>query len=376
MIQRFFIFKLLFLFLFLSLGITSCSRLQEQATLWWELRQLETEREHAAAAGKKLLLFASADWCTFCDRLKETFKNPKVAKILADHFVIHSLDVDQPNQELIVQNYHIKGVPGLVVLLDSVDKPLPILLETKNGVYPAKDLQTKLELAKEGKDELTLLLAEWKTLTQSERTAQKAITIGKEYSNRLNEEKTIEWMERAYQIDHNPNKETGVWAWYHLGFMFYQLGMYDNERALTYYDRIIAQHPTNSAAANSASRKAKILAQNDDASAGKETFTNLIQQAPENYLARYYFGNFCLKYSEDCIDTAATLLEDVRNDKDKDRIYLLPMLAKLYQHQNDCGQARTTAKIAVNADHENSYYQEVYEETLECGQENSSTPSS
>ena len=76
---------------------------------------LEASLKEAQAQNKMLLIDFYAEWCRFCTMMNtEVFQKKAFQELVADHFVLVSIDADQ--QRDIVQKYQVQGFPTVVFL--------------------------------------------------------------------------------------------------------------------------------------------------------------------------------------------------------------------------------------------------------------------
>lgn len=103
----------------------------------WE-SDFRTGVQHSLQSGLPLLVQVSADWCGYCQKMKqETLVDPTVIRTLNRGFVTVMLDADA-NREL-VQQLNVKSLPTTLVIL-----PNGRVVENLNGYQSASALQTML----------------------------------------------------------------------------------------------------------------------------------------------------------------------------------------------------------------------------------------
>jgi len=103
----------------LMLLVAGCAPQPAPTIPWWDSFPLAFEA--AAEAGKPMLVYFNADWCTICRRLEgESFTAPAVAQAL-EPFIAVKVDIDR--QPWIAEKYQIDAVPAYLKL-DSAGKRL------------------------------------------------------------------------------------------------------------------------------------------------------------------------------------------------------------------------------------------------------------
>ena len=89
----------------------------------------------AAASGKLVLLDFGANWCPDCLVLDELYRDPAVAELLRDHFVLVTVDIGEwdHNMDISDDYNHVAdvGIPALVVLTADGE----ILGDTHDGQF-------------------------------------------------------------------------------------------------------------------------------------------------------------------------------------------------------------------------------------------------
>jgi len=81
----------------------------------WE-RDWETAFTRARAEGKPVLVSFSAEWCVWCKHLDTiTFRDAKVARVLAEQVVPLTVDIDKTDRELL-SRHRIDAPPTIVLL--------------------------------------------------------------------------------------------------------------------------------------------------------------------------------------------------------------------------------------------------------------------
>jgi thiol:disulfide interchange protein DsbD len=81
----------------------------------WE-QDWETAFSRARAEGKPVLVNFSAEWCVWCKHLDTiTYRDAKVARVLAEQVVPLTVDIDQADRELL-SRYRIDAPPTIVLL--------------------------------------------------------------------------------------------------------------------------------------------------------------------------------------------------------------------------------------------------------------------
>lgn len=86
---------------------------------------VESALKTASPTNKIVLLDFYADWCTSCKELDETtFKNPAVIAQLSQYVLLRAdVTQDSPDEQLLMQHYHIVGTPTLVFFKDRRELP-------------------------------------------------------------------------------------------------------------------------------------------------------------------------------------------------------------------------------------------------------------
>ena len=81
-----------------------------------EERTLE-HRQEAAATGKRILYYFSADWCLPCKVMEsEVFSDAQVARTLREQFVLVKSDIETLDGYELKQHYGVASLPGFLVL--------------------------------------------------------------------------------------------------------------------------------------------------------------------------------------------------------------------------------------------------------------------
>jgi thioredoxin-related protein len=107
--------------------------------------QIKVALEKAQKENKNVILKFGANWCGWCHRLSDTFKeNEEIKTLLNENYILVLIDVDKNHNEDIVKRYNNPtqhGLPVLVVL-DKTGKQLhtqdTALLEDGSKHDPAK----------------------------------------------------------------------------------------------------------------------------------------------------------------------------------------------------------------------------------------------
>jgi thioredoxin-related protein len=122
---------------------------------WYDFnRDAVMDLNHAAkiADGKKILVIAGGEWCSWCHILnKFIHSNTEVSKLLYETFVVLKVNYSEENmnQEFFEKYPKIKGYPAFIIL-DS------------NKQYLASQDTSKLELGKSySKDAMLSFLKKW-----------------------------------------------------------------------------------------------------------------------------------------------------------------------------------------------------------------------
>jgi len=122
---------------------------------WYDFnRDAVLDLNHAAkiADGKKILVIAGGEWCSWCHILnKFIHSNTEVSKLLYETFVVLKVNYSEENmnQEFFEKYPKIKGYPAFIIL-DS------------NKQYLASQDTSKLELGKSySKDAMLSFLKKW-----------------------------------------------------------------------------------------------------------------------------------------------------------------------------------------------------------------------
>ena len=70
--------------------------------------------EAARAANKNVLVFFTADWCTYCEKMKnETLSNERVKKSM-EKYVLYMCDTDE--EQNIAKSYGVQGIPAYFII--------------------------------------------------------------------------------------------------------------------------------------------------------------------------------------------------------------------------------------------------------------------
>ena len=81
----------------------------------WE-RDWDTAFSRARAEGKPVLVTFSAEWCVWCKHLDTiTYRDAKVARVLAEQVVPLTVDIDKTDRELL-SRHRIDAPPTIVLL--------------------------------------------------------------------------------------------------------------------------------------------------------------------------------------------------------------------------------------------------------------------
>jgi thiol:disulfide interchange protein len=79
------------------------------------LRTYRESLELSKNQNKNVLLFFTADWCTWCKKMKsETFSKPTLRQFLLSNYVCCLVDVDK--EKFIANKYQIVGIPAYVII--------------------------------------------------------------------------------------------------------------------------------------------------------------------------------------------------------------------------------------------------------------------
>lgn len=82
-----------------------------------EADDFEQKAAEAAAAGKPMLLYFTADWCPPCRRMKrDIWPDPSVQAALAEHVVMVTLDVDTESGRSLGNRYQVASIPTMMVV--------------------------------------------------------------------------------------------------------------------------------------------------------------------------------------------------------------------------------------------------------------------
>lgn len=80
-----------------------------------EWRSHEQALPEAARSGKPVILHFTADWCSWCTKMKqETYTDAKVAKLMRDDFVIAMVDSD--HNPVLSFFYGVQSLPTIWIL--------------------------------------------------------------------------------------------------------------------------------------------------------------------------------------------------------------------------------------------------------------------
>lgn len=87
-----------------------------EASVSWTTSWDEAAKR-ARAEKKAILIDCYADWCIWCRRLDATtYRDPKVVSFLTDRVVATKLNVDKPEGRRVASQYHVDGLPTILVL--------------------------------------------------------------------------------------------------------------------------------------------------------------------------------------------------------------------------------------------------------------------
>lgn len=124
----------LLLFLLPAMSGTAGKDRYMKETVWYSL---EEAQKLASANDKKVLVFAEAAWCTYCNKMeREVFTDPGVIEVLKKHFYPVKLDVDSDRslefngnmmtEAQFADMMNLQAVPGLL-FLDAHGEALTVL---------------------------------------------------------------------------------------------------------------------------------------------------------------------------------------------------------------------------------------------------------
>ncbi|MEM6690746.1 MAG: thioredoxin family protein [Planctomycetota bacterium] len=104
-------------------------------------RDTDAALRKASQTQKPILVFVTAKWCHFCDRMKnEVWADPQICEVMRDDFEVLQLDGD--NDRATVSRLPIEGYPTTFVF-DSRGQ----LITKHAGFLPADRMETFLRLA-------------------------------------------------------------------------------------------------------------------------------------------------------------------------------------------------------------------------------------
>ena len=110
-------------------------------TIWWTIFTLclvwSIAAETQPAQKKKYTLIVfTAEWCTYCDKLKQSFESKAVKDIVKSSYSndLHFIDVDLPKNKALVDGYEAKGLPlPHMFLLRRTGPQKGVVLTSKEG---------------------------------------------------------------------------------------------------------------------------------------------------------------------------------------------------------------------------------------------------
>ncbi len=97
----------------------------------------------AKEQGKKIVVFFSASWCSYCAKMKKTtFKNDKVIKYLNDNYI--PIIVNSDKERELVSSYGVRGLPTMWFLKEDTTKlsNMPGYIDAKIMISILKYLHT------------------------------------------------------------------------------------------------------------------------------------------------------------------------------------------------------------------------------------------
>jgi thioredoxin-related protein len=90
--------------------------LESAAGVAW-LSGYDAGLKSARAADKPLLLYFHATWCAFCKKMDtEVFPASEVSELIAKHFVLVKVDIDQRENAMSLAKYMVRGTPTFVIV--------------------------------------------------------------------------------------------------------------------------------------------------------------------------------------------------------------------------------------------------------------------
>jgi thiol-disulfide isomerase/thioredoxin/YHS domain-containing protein len=120
-----------------SLVVTNQRSAVAQEIAWSE--DVEASLQHAAAAGRPVLMEFTADWCVYCKRMeKTTFTDPAVAARVAEKFIAVRVDADKHKD--LVSELGIKGLPAILIVSPELQ-----ILERISGYQTPAALVARLD---------------------------------------------------------------------------------------------------------------------------------------------------------------------------------------------------------------------------------------